>query len=90
MNFHHVVLVGLSGSGKSTIGPRLARRLDLLFIDTAQTWRENTSITVKIYFRPSLWALYGFISIRSAHHFWLQYSAVNGRLITYVRGLLSW
>ncbi len=34
MNFHHVVLVGLSGSGKSTIGPRLARRLDLLFVDT--------------------------------------------------------
>lgn len=37
MNFHHVVLVGLSGSGKSTIGPRLARRLDLLFIDTDKT-----------------------------------------------------
>jgi len=37
VNFHHVVLVGLSGSGKSTIGPRLARRLDLLFIDTDKT-----------------------------------------------------
>lgn len=34
MEFHHIVLVGLSGSGKSTIGPRLARRLDLLFVDT--------------------------------------------------------
>lgn len=34
MNYHHLVLVGLSGSGKSTIGPRLARRLDLLFVDT--------------------------------------------------------
>ena len=34
IEFHHVVLVGLSGSGKSTIGPRLARRLDLLFVDT--------------------------------------------------------
>ncbi len=34
MNYHHLVLVGLSGSGKSTIGPRLARRLDLLFLDT--------------------------------------------------------
>ena len=34
MNYHHVILVGLSGSGKSTIGPRLARRLDLLFVDT--------------------------------------------------------
>ena len=29
-----IVVMGVSGSGKSTIGPRLARRLDLLFLDT--------------------------------------------------------
>jgi shikimate kinase len=34
MTYYHVILVGLSGSGKSTIGPRLARRLDLPFVDT--------------------------------------------------------
>lgn len=30
----HVVLVGLMGSGKSTVGPRLARRLGRPFVDT--------------------------------------------------------
>src|SRR3954453_8984108 len=30
----HVVLVGLSGSGKSTVGPLLAQRLGRPFVDT--------------------------------------------------------
>lgn len=34
MIWRHVVLVGLSGCGKSTIGPRLARQLGLPFTDT--------------------------------------------------------
>lgn len=46
MNYHHIVLVGLSGSGKSTIGPRLASRLDRLYVDTDKSVvaRAGTSI----------------------------------------------
>lgn len=34
MNPGHIVVVGAPGAGKTTIGAALARRLDLLFVDT--------------------------------------------------------
>lgn len=37
---NHVFLIGFSGSGKSTIGPRLARRLGVDFCDTDQLVEE--------------------------------------------------
>jgi shikimate kinase len=43
VTYHHLVLIGLSGSGKSTIGPRLARRLDLLYVDTDKSVVARTS-----------------------------------------------
>ena len=44
--FRHLVLVGLSGSGKSTVGRLLARRLDVDFVDTDEliVSRERRSI----------------------------------------------
>ncbi len=46
MTFHHVVLVGLSGTGKSTVGPRLARRLDLLYVDTDRRVVERAGLPI--------------------------------------------
>jgi shikimate kinase len=45
-SFHHLVLIGLSGSGKSTVGRLLAVRLDLDFVDTDEliVSREGRSI----------------------------------------------
>ena len=37
------VLVGLPGSGKSTIGRRLARALGVTFVDTDAAIEEKTS-----------------------------------------------
>jgi shikimate kinase len=44
--FRHLVLIGLSGSGKSTVGRLLAGRLDLDFVDTDEliVSREGRSI----------------------------------------------
>jgi shikimate kinase len=47
MRFRHVVMVGLMGSGKTTVGRALARRLALPFSDS-DTWIEQrTGQTVK-------------------------------------------
>jgi shikimate kinase len=45
-SFRHLVLIGLSGSGKSTVGRLLAVRLDLDFVDTDEliVSREGRSI----------------------------------------------
>lgn len=43
----HIVLVGLMGSGKTTIGRRLARRLDRPFLDTDEMVVEDTGRSVR-------------------------------------------
>ncbi len=43
---HHVVLVGLMGSGKTTVGRRLATRLDRQFVDADDALVEITERTI--------------------------------------------
>jgi shikimate kinase len=47
----NVILIGLSGSGKSTVGRLLARRLGWRFVDTDQEIRRRTGLTVEQIFR---------------------------------------
>jgi shikimate kinase len=47
----NVILVGLSGSGKSTVGRLLARRLGWRFFDTDQEIRRRTGRTIEAIFR---------------------------------------
>lgn len=42
----HIVLIGFSGSGKSTIGPLLAARLKRRFIDIDQGIEADTGLTI--------------------------------------------
>ena len=42
----HLVLIGLPGAGKSTVGPLLARRLDLRFWDFDAEIERRTRRTV--------------------------------------------
>lgn len=45
-----MALVGLPGSGKSTIGRQLARRLDLPFIDTDHVLEQRAGISIREFF----------------------------------------
>lgn len=42
----NIVLIGFMGTGKSSVGRRLARRLNYTFIDTDQAIEEITGLTV--------------------------------------------
>ena len=43
----HVVLVGLSGTGKTSVGRRVAARLDRCFVDADEEIEERTGRTVR-------------------------------------------
>lgn len=45
-----VALVGLPGSGKSTVGRQLARRLELPFIDTDQRIEQHIGCSIRSFF----------------------------------------
>ena len=45
-----IVLVGLPGSGKSTVGRQLARRLGLSFADSDHVIQERIGCTIREYF----------------------------------------
>ena len=47
MTSRHVVLVGMMGSGKSTVGSRLAIRLDRPFVDSDDQVERRTGRTVR-------------------------------------------
>ncbi len=46
----HIVLVGFSGSGKSTVGKKLANQLGYEFIDLDQVFEETHSYTIANFF----------------------------------------
>jgi shikimate kinase len=48
-----LVLIGLPGSGKSTVGRQLARRLDFPFYDSDKVIEERIGISIKEYFDQS-------------------------------------
>lgn len=43
----NIILIGMPGSGKSTIGPRLANMLDMDFLDTDEIIREKEGMELK-------------------------------------------
>ncbi len=45
-----IVLIGLPGSGKSTVGLQLARRLNLAFVDSDQVIEHNLGCSIREYF----------------------------------------
>lgn len=51
VNAERVFLVGLSGSGKSTVGPLVAQRLGWRFVDSDRLLEEETGCTIEAIFR---------------------------------------
>ncbi len=47
---HNVTLVGLPGSGKTTVGRQLARRLQLPFVDSDQVIEQRLRCSIRDYF----------------------------------------
>ena len=47
---HSVTLVGLPGSGKTTVGRQLARRLQLPFVDSDQVIEQRLRCSIRDYF----------------------------------------
>lgn len=47
---HNIILVGLMGAGKSTIGRQLARRLNLTFYDSDKVIEERTGVPIATIF----------------------------------------
>ena len=45
-----LVLVGLPGSGKSTVGRQLARRLDIPFLDSDHAIEQRLGCSIREYF----------------------------------------
>jgi shikimate kinase len=50
MKFHNIFLVGLMGSGKTTIGKELARALGKEFVDSDQEIERRTGATIPLIF----------------------------------------
>jgi shikimate kinase len=50
MDFALLVLVGLPGSGKSTVGRQLARRLDIPFLDSDHAIEQRLGCSIREYF----------------------------------------
>ncbi|MGB5597775.1 shikimate kinase [Thiothrix lacustris] len=51
---NNIILVGLMGAGKSTIGRQLARRLNLTFYDSDKVVEERTGVSI-----PTIFAVEG-------------------------------
>ncbi len=50
MTFTHVAFVGLPGSGKSTVGRQLARRLDRAFFDSDHVIEKRLGLSIRDFF----------------------------------------
>jgi shikimate kinase len=59
LGMRSIVLVGLMGAGKSTVGRRLAGRLGLIFKDADQEIEAAAGLTI-----PDIFAIYGETSFR--------------------------
>lgn len=68
-----IYLVGFMGSGKSTIGPRLAKALDLPFVDLDDDIAQAAGRTI-----PEIFATDGEAAFRDAEHDALRARAESG------------
>src|SRR5215472_16135113 len=76
-----IVLTGFMGSGKSTVGPLLARRLDWRFVDADDVIVSETGIPITEYFARN-----GETSFREREHETIARLAVEDALVLALGG----
>ena len=64
MRMNHVVLIGMPGTGKSTIGIRLAKRLQYRFVDTDQALEQQEGKPLPAILRER--GVQGFLALEGA------------------------
>ncbi len=64
----HIAIDGPAGSGKSTVGEQLARRLDYLYIDTGAMYRAVAWLALRRGCRYRRWACPGQVSAACRDH----------------------
>lgn len=47
----HIILIGFMGTGKTTIGTKLAEKLNIYHVDTDETMEEEMQCTIATYFQ---------------------------------------
>ncbi|OQW98861.1 MAG: shikimate kinase I [Thiothrix lacustris] len=74
---HNIILVGLMGAGKSTIGRQLARRLNLTFYDSDKVIEERTGVPI-----PTIFEVEGEAGFREREeHVIAELTAMQGILL---------
>ncbi|MBU0654778.1 MAG: shikimate kinase AroK [Gammaproteobacteria bacterium] len=73
----NIILVGLMGAGKSTIGRQLARRLNLTFYDSDKVIEERTGVSI-----PTIFAIEGEQGFREREELVIaEFAAMPGILL---------
>ncbi len=74
---HNIILVGLMGAGKSTIGRQLARRMNLTFYDSDKVIEERTGVPI-----PTIFEVEGEAGFREREeHVIAELTAMRGILL---------
>jgi shikimate kinase len=74
---NNIILVGLMGAGKSTIGRQLARRLNLTFYDSDKVIEERTGVSI-----PTIFEIEGEASFREREEQVIaEFTAMSGILL---------
>lgn len=80
-----IYLVGFMGSGKSTIGKQLAKRLNLLYIDMDEQIEQTTKKQIKTIFAEE-----GEQAFREIEHQTLKATPKQGYVISTGGGIVEW
>jgi len=79
-----MVLIGMMGAGKTTVGEMLAKKLDLTWIDTDRSIESTSGQDI-----PEIFEIYGEQYFRQLEHQALEYALANFQVISSGGGMVT-